>query len=153
MKLTPININTNKKLNRKDTIFFIVYSYVRLSLRNEELHIIECQKEDFAIEYTFNRLFHNYRDRHNNIKEILKKTILSNIGLFSISISELDSLLETTELFYMLEYKTDIHGLSRRDKSPNSFLIALGLINDINNFSYPFAGIGSPFWLGNEPVK
>lgn len=94
-----------------NSVLFIIYSYVRLSIDNDKKFDIESNGliEEFSENY--NELFNQYQFSTSNVKEILTQTLLMNSTMFGLPEEELISLVNKIHFFYQTEYMSGLHGL------------------------------------------
>lgn len=146
MKVLCANKYEIKNFNKFDTILFIIYSYVKLSILNEiSLSDKYCSKH-LELEKYFKRYFNEHMNNIGNVKYKIKRTIQANMSSFSITFTELDALLEMVEHFYVREYNSDIHGIFSFNKNTDPYLITVDLLDSIFHYGKYPAVSRYPFW-------
>lgn len=141
-------INKNRRIfNKQETILFVIYSYIRLSLLNENILNYEIEKNSCNFSNMFDEVFKNYKIRKSQIKNIVKEAIINNFCIFSISIRELEALVEMIDYFYYREFLSNIHGVFNTNKPIKIKSIVYDLLDSIICFGKYPTKANYPFWI------
>jgi hypothetical protein len=151
MKTIMLQTKDKTSFDKVNTILFIVYCYIRLSINNDKQLDVDYSKLNKVFSDSYNELFNEYRLRVLNVKETLKQTLLMNSTMFELKEKELISLVEIVHFFYQTEYTSDLHGIINLSKVDidKAVINLLEVMISFGNISFDY---GCPLQLRQNNV-
>lgn len=93
-------ISSDRKMSTKESVWFIVYCYVVLALRNMQAIASRGESYRYDEDYKYRELFLDYKISKTQVKEYLLQLFSMNRNIISLGADELESLIEMTHYFF-----------------------------------------------------